>query len=450
MIFYKKHCHFLVALLLITSFTSAPVTFEFRSAKLHVADAEAKKTTKKSTKKRSSKKHTSRKSKKSAPAVPQTEGPKWAAIVVDANDGSVLYEKNAESPRYPASLTKMMTLYLLFDAIENRRITLNSKLDISSKAASQPQTNISLNKGDQLSVRTAIDALIIRSANDVAMAVAENLGGSQDGFARMMNRKARELGMTKTRFYNPAGLPDDRQMTTASDMARLGIAIKRDFPEYYHLFKKSSFEYNGKTYKTHNRVVGRYPGADGIKTGYIRASGFNLVTSVTRGDMRLIGVVLGGYSSSARDQEMMNMLDRTIFAQAGKKKTTAVASAASKKTTDSETKPSVSFSEESMPSLPQLPVETSSNTLPSFVSERNWAIQVGAFPTIEQAERAAANAKKIARTELENTQLQITQVMKDGIVYNRSRLIYLNADQARYACSALVEQKKQCMVIRME
>lgn len=370
-------------------------------------------------------------------------------MVVDANDGTVLYEKNAESRRHPASLTKMMTLYLLFDALDKDKLTMNSLLNVSAKAAAQPQTNISLKSGDRIPVRSAIDALVIRSANDVAMVVAENLGGSLEGFARMMNRKASELGMSKTKFYNPAGLPDDRQVTTASDMARLGIALKRDFPQYYYVFKRDSFSYAGRTYETHNRVVGRYPGADGIKTGYIRASGYNLVTSVTRGDTRLIGVILGGYSSSARDQEMMNMLDRTIFAVASKKTTPALALA---KVTPSTAEPSAAPPAAStIPSLPPEPEESlASATPPSFISERNWAIQVGAFPTLEQAERAARSARNIASLELAQSQLQISQVMKDGRVYNRARMIYLNADQARYACNQLVEQKKQCMVIRME
>jgi D-alanyl-D-alanine carboxypeptidase len=255
-----------------------------------------------------------------AAPVSSASGEKFAALVVDASTGRVLYEKNAGSMRYPASLTKMMTLYLTFDALKRGTISINDAMPVSEKAASQPQTNISLNAGDRLPVKTAIESLVVRSANDSSMVLAEYLGGTQWNFALMMTQKARELGMTGTVFRNPNGLPDDQQYTTAYDMAKLGIALRRDFPEYYPYFKIEKFSYNGITYPTHNRVMKRYDGADGIKTGYIRASGFNLVTSVKRDGYNIVGVIMGGASSSARDDAMIDMLDRT-FAQleSGKK-----------------------------------------------------------------------------------------------------------------------------------
>jgi len=237
---------------------------------------------------------------------------KFAAVVVDAATGQVLYEKNAESLRYPASLTKMMTLYLTFDAIKKGKLSMGQNLGISDRAMGQPQTNISLTEGSRLSVETAIKALVVRSANDVSVVLAEQLGGTTWNFAQMMTQKARELGMKDTVFRNPNGLPDDGQYTNAFDMARLGIALRRDFPEFYKYFSTERFDFEGVTYTTHNRVMLRYDGVDGIKTGYIRASGFNLVTSVKKDGYNLVAVVMGGTSATARDDKMISILDRTF------------------------------------------------------------------------------------------------------------------------------------------
>lgn len=253
---------------------------------------------------------------------------KYAAVVVDASAGRILYEKNAEAIRHPASLTKMMTLYLLFDALKKGKLNENDTIVFSNKAASQPATNIFSKPGDRIPVKTAIQALVVRSANDVAMAVAEKLGGTEFNFALMMNKKARELGMNKTVYYNPSGLPDARQVTTAIDLAKLSIALRRDFPDYYDYFQTRSFSHAGRTYETHNRVVLNYKGADGLKTGYIRDSGFNLATSASRGNDRLVGVVMGGSSASLRDAEMMDMLDRTFADLAAKRRTASTPPAA--------------------------------------------------------------------------------------------------------------------------
>lgn len=264
--------------------------------------------------KKASKKVSRKRHSRSAVAVDR-----FAALVVDAGTGRVLYQKNASAPRYPASLTKMMTLYLTFDALKKGRLGMNQGLLVSAKAAGQPQTNISLDPGDRLPVRKAIESLVVRSANDSAVVLAEALAGTEWNFALQMTQKARELGMRNTVFRNPNGLPDPQQRTTAYDMARLAIALRRDFPEYYPFFKMESFSYNGITYPTHNRVIERYAGADGIKTGYIRASGFNVVTSVKRDGYMLVGVIMGGSSADARDDAMINMLDR-MFATLDAKK----------------------------------------------------------------------------------------------------------------------------------
>ena len=290
------------------AFSFAEISPAFAASKTQ--PAKAKQTVKT---KQISKNKTRLKKQYSRRAAPPTAD-RFSALVVDADTGSVLYEKNAGAMRYPASLTKMMTLYLTFDALKTGKITLDRQLSVSAKAASQPQTNINLREGGSISVKDAIGSLVTRSANDASMVLAEGIGNTQWNFVLMMNQKARELGMKDTVFKNPNGLPDNGQYTNAYDMARLGIALRRDFPNYYPYFKLSRFDYQGVTYTTHNRVMLRYNGVDGIKTGYIRASGFNLVTSVKKDGHNLVAVIMGGSSATVRDDMMINMLDRT-FAQ---------------------------------------------------------------------------------------------------------------------------------------
>jgi len=265
-------------------------------------------TTSKKSSNQSSKKHKTRQ--KSSGVVYKRPAP--ASFLIDADSGKILESENADSLRYPASLTKMMTLYLTFEAIKKGNLTLNQNITVSKHASGQPQTNISLKPGDTLLVKDAILSLVIRSANDSAVVIAEAIGGSEPAFAQKMTGKAKELGMKNTVFFNASGLPDPRQLTTARDMATLGLALRRDFPQYFPFFKTESFTYRGKTYETHNHVMMRYGGVDGIKTGYIRASGFNLVTSATKNGKRFIGVVIGGSSFKSRDDKMIAMLDRNF------------------------------------------------------------------------------------------------------------------------------------------
>lgn len=247
-------------------------------------------------------------------AAPQSQGvndPRYAAIILNPVTGEIYHQQNADAKRYPASLTKMMTLYLLFEALEKNKISMGTDMDVSALAARQPRTNLSLREGDEIDVETAIKSLIVLSANDVSVVVAEKLGGDVDSFAEMMTSKARALGMRNTVFRNANGLPNTAQYTTARDMAKLGIALKRDFPKYYRYFSTLQFSHNGATYYTHNRVMLRYAGVDGIKTGYIGMSGFNLVTSVVRGGRPLVGVVMGGSTGRWRDNRMIELLDQS-------------------------------------------------------------------------------------------------------------------------------------------
>ncbi len=232
-----------------------------------------------------------------------------SALVLNAATGEELYAINADAPRFPASLTKMMSLYLLFEAVESGRYSLSSPLEVSANAASQPPAKLGLKAGSTITVEQAARALAVKSANDVAVVVAENLGGSEAAFAREMTAKARVLGLGRTRFVNVSGLPDPAQVTTARDMAKLGLALKQRFPQYGGFYKARSFTFNGRTYKTTNNLVGKVPGVDGLKTGHIQMSGYNLVATASRGGKRLIVVVMGGKSEAARDKEVTGLIE---------------------------------------------------------------------------------------------------------------------------------------------
>ncbi|CDX19831.1 Beta-lactamase [Mesorhizobium sp. ORS 3324] len=234
---------------------------------------------------------------------------KSAAIVVDAKTGKVLYSADANGRRYPASLTKMMTLYLTFEALAKGRISKNTPVPFSAHAAAMPPTKLGVRAGGSVSVETAILSMVTKSANDSAAALGELLGGSEDNFARMMTAKARQLGMNGTVFRNANGLPDPGQFTTAHDMAMLGIALREHFPQYYGYFSQRSFLYGRQRINGHNRLLGRIKGVDGIKTGYTRASGYNLVSSVADGDRRLVAVVMGGASGRSRDNQMASLIN---------------------------------------------------------------------------------------------------------------------------------------------
>jgi D-alanyl-D-alanine carboxypeptidase len=244
------------------------------------------------------------------PLIADAKDSRSAALVINADTGLVLHQEHADELRYPASLTKMMTLYLVFEALEHNHLKLSYKLPVSKFAASQPPSKLGLKPGEKLSVYDAIVSLIVKSANDSAVILAEAIAGDEDDFAKLMTKRASQLGMTNTIFKNASGLPDPGQKTTAYDLGKLAIALKRDFPKYYPLFAKTTFNFKGRTYHTHNRVTKHYKGADGLKTGYINASGFNLVTSAKRGDKKLVGVVLGGDSAQSRDRKMVGLLNK--------------------------------------------------------------------------------------------------------------------------------------------
>jgi D-alanyl-D-alanine carboxypeptidase len=240
--------------------------------------------------------------------------PAFAALVVDANSGRTLYAASENELRHPASLTKVMTLYLLFEQLEKGRMSLESSITMSAHAASQAPSKLGLEPGESINVDNAIKSIVTRSANDVAVAVGEAIAGDEDSFAGMMTRKAHALGMSRTTYVNASGLPDDRQITTAHDLAILGRAIQEHFPHYFRYFSTHSFDYAGETIGNHNHLLGRVDGVDGIKTGYTRASGFNLLTSVHRDGRSLVAVVMGGPTAYARDRLMEQLIAQHIAA----------------------------------------------------------------------------------------------------------------------------------------
>ncbi len=238
--------------------------------------------------------------------------PSYSSIVVDVNSGAVMQATSADSPRHPASLTKIMTLYLLFERLEQGKLKLNTELPVSAHASSQAPSKLGLKPGETIRVETAIRAIVTKSANDVAVIVAEALGGDEPSFAKLMTAKARALGMTQTVYRNASGLPEDQQITTARDQAILGRAIQDRFPNYYTYFATRTFDFRGKSIRNHNHLLGVVDGIDGIKTGYIHESGFNIVTSVRRANHHLVAVVFGGRTADARDARVRSLIDNNI------------------------------------------------------------------------------------------------------------------------------------------
>lgn len=240
------------------------------------------------------------------------EGERYASISVDADSQDILHARQIDALRYPASLTKMMTLYLAFDALDARRLDLNDALPVSAKAAAAPPTKLGLKAKQSLTLHDAIQALAVKSSNDVAIVIAEAIGGTEENFALLMNAKAQSLGMMATHYKNASGLPNSKQVTTARDQAKLADALLRHHKKYYHYFGQESFYWKGQRLKNHNSLLSSVQGVDGFKTGYTRASGFNLTISAQRNGRRIIAVVLGGASGMARDQHMARLIDRSF------------------------------------------------------------------------------------------------------------------------------------------
>ena len=397
----------------------------------------------------------------SAPA----QAAKYAAIVIEEDSGRVLFARNADSMRYPASLTKIMTLYLLFEDIAAGHLTLKSRIPVSKVAAGRSPSKLYLKPGQSISAEQAIYALVTKSANDVATAVAERLGGSERAFAKRMTRKARALGMSRTTFRNASGLPHSKQRSTARDMARLAIAMRRDFPRYFKYFSTKSFNWNGRKFGNHNKLLSKFTGTDGIKTGYINASGFNLVATVTRNNVRLIGVVFGGKTSRSRDAHMMDILERQFKRIKPAQARQQLAALPTKLPSSAPTR--VSDVPETIPQPKQITVKRLADTMvaddtPEFLDivtttarptiatddQGHWSVQIGNFAQRINAHKAAIRARRMADMVLGMTPANLTLVTRGEMPLWRVRFNDLDEGQARSACAALFAEGSPCIAIR--
>jgi D-alanyl-D-alanine carboxypeptidase len=327
--------------------------------------------------------------------VSESSSPKFASIIVDGNSGSVLQATSPDGIRHPASLTKIMTLYLLFERLESGKMKLDTEMPVSQHAADQDPTKLNLRAGQTIRVEDAIKGLVTRSANDAAVVIAEAIGGDEDDFAQMMTRKARSLGMSRTVYRNANGLPNDEQVTTARDQATLGRAIQERFPRYYRYFATSTFNWRGQSIRNHNHLLGNVEGVDGIKTGYTRASGFNLVTSMRRGNRHLIGVVLGGRSGGSRDAIMRNLLAENIDKAAT---THTVAAVTERNGSDTAAEVAVA-SDTPTRSAPQVQAAPAPEAAPSRLAARlsTLAAATAAVPPVQP--RSEANKPEVRPTE---------------------------------------------------
>ncbi|ATP12211.1 penicillin-binding protein [Bartonella henselae] len=417
-------------------------------------------------------------------ATPQEAYPdKYAAIVIDANTGKTLFQANATLKRYPASLTKMMTLYLLFEAMHMRRVTPNTPILVSRNAATRPPTKLGLKTGQTISAQEAAKALITRSANDVATAIAEYLGGNEKKFARMMTAKARKLGMINTHFANASGLPDVRNYSTARDMATLSLALRKHFPQQYKLFKIKSFIFHGHTVNTHNKLVKTMKGVDGIKTGYTQMSGSNLATSMRIEGRSIVAVVMGGKSSTARDKHMASLLSQYLPKASRMKNDGRLMASAhynlpngaqtpippvKADPTDSDDEISTlltAFAEQSRNSNtaiaavnqaiipipnPQKAISVKINEIvtASLSTNAGWAIQIGSLPSKKQAETLLLKAKNKAYSALKNASSHMQLFEKNKRRYYRARFVGFQSKKAAFnACSLLKKANFNCYTV---
>ena len=407
-------------------------------------------------------------------------GPIYEAIVLDADTGQVLRELNPDQITYPASLTKMMTLYLTFEALNQGRLKLDQYLPVSAAAAAHAPSRLGLQPGEAVTVRDLILAIVTKSANDAAAVLAEGLGGgSEAAFAQLMNQKAQQLGMTRTHYANASGLPDPGQLTTARDVARLALALYRDFPREYRYFSVTKFDFNGEIVNGHDHMLGWYPGADGIKTGYTEASGYNLATSAVQNGKRLIGVILGGRTFRSRDESMAQMLDlgfqdlarqpnilvaqrqtaptvtpavatqpvaevRPSFATLAATSMTAPASQPVSDAPQAHPTPSTMAAVTSAALDHLAPVSKAEAAPVTPDSRESWAIQFGAYHAEAPAERVEREVAGLAVAKGKQSQILAPEGRER--LY-RARLIYFTEPAARAACGELHRRHIDCTVM---
>lgn len=352
-----------------------------------------------------------------------------SSIIIDAETGDVLSSSNADSLRYPASLTKLMTLYITFNALDKGLIKFEDKLPVSRNAANRSPSKLGLKKGETITVRDAVLALIVKSANDCATVLAEGLGYSEENFAKTMTEVAQELGMKNTTFKNASGLPNRAQKTTARDMALLGAAMYHHFPEYYKLFATKKFTYNGRTYYTHNHLLKSFEGADGMKTGFTNAAGYNIVTSAERDGHRVIAVTMGHNTIRQRDTKVASLMKKGLQKLAMSDHIEAPNLYAN---ADTHT-----YGE---PSL----IEAATVTDEAPASDV-WAVQIGAFSNYAKARNYAISVKK--QLKMAGAEIDIEPAQKGSAVIYRSKLVGFEKNEADKTCNSLKKSNKSCIVI---
>ncbi len=382
----------------------------------------------------------------------------YAAFIVDRYTGAVLHQENADTLNYPASLTKMMTLYLVFEAIDKGEVNAKTPIIVSKYASRRPASKLGLKAGQTILLEVAIRALATKSANDVATALAEYFGGSEKAFGEMMTKRARELGMTRSTFRNASGLPDKKQRTTARDIGTLAQALYAHYPHHMHYFSSKSFTYKGRRYRNTNRLLGVYKGMDGIKTGYIRASGYNLAASVRRDEHHIIAVVLGGKTARRRDRQMKRLLDKafanvdqinlvlTIVERPRHKPDPIIAMAANNAARNDGLLPNgigvaAAAVGEALTTYVAIPSAEAHQEVGG-----DWAIQVGAYSREDTAIQALEAAAFVLPGLLTETRRQIIPVVDQHGTLYRARQFGFTEGEARRACQALEKQWLPCMV----
>lgn len=356
-----------------------------------------------------------------------------SSIVIDAKSGEVLAAKNPNAVRHPASLTKLMTLYITFEALEKGVIKLDDELPVSRTAANRSPSRLGLKAGQTIKVETAIEALIIKSANDCATVLAEGLGYSEAKFAEKMTEIAKALGMKNTVFKNASGLPNRKQVTTARDMATLAAAVYFHFPQYYDLFARKEFTYDGKTYYTHNHLLKKFEGADGMKTGFIASAGFNIVTSAQRDGERVIAVTMGHNTQEERDRTAARLMEQGFDKLAANHAPEATTTYVKFESKDFSLDTLMEQDNEPKAETPQDP-------------EALWAVQIGAFSNYA---KARVYAQKIRRRfeDLSSRNVKVEPAETNSIIVYRSKLVGLNKNDAHEICKDLQKENKSCMVV---
>ena len=352
-----------------------------------------------------------------------------SSIIIDAHSGKVLSSQNADELRYPASLTKLMTLYITFGELESGRLKMTNKLKVSRTAANRSPSKLGLKPGSKISVQDAIMALIVKSANDCATVLAEGIGYSEENFAQTMTKVARELGMKNTTFKNASGLPNRTQKTTARDMAILGAAMYHHYPQYYKLFATKKFTWQGHTMYTHNHLLKTFKGADGMKTGFTNAAGYNIVTSAEQDGNRVIAVTMGHNTLKQRDKKVASLMNRGL-------RKLALANNIEKPTLYAQTTSSIENSAPKSAGSANHSIET------------QWGIQIGAFSNYAKARNYALQIRKgIKDHHIQKAQINIEAATKGAAVVYRSKLIGMKKNQADKTCNYLKQKNKSCIVV---